>query len=61
MLQFLVTTLQCDNIRCFQNFEHIDKRLMCPHAMFLSTSKFQTANHHNKSRDAFLWKLKSSK
>ena len=39
--------LQCDNIRCcFQNFEHIDKRLMCPHARFLSTSKFQTCNRH---------------
>ena len=47
MLQFLVTTLQCDNIRCcVQNFEHIDKRLMCPHAVFSSTSKFQTANRH---------------
>ena len=62
MLQFLVTTLQCDNIRCsFQNFEHIYRRLMCPHARFLSTSKFLTANRHNKSRDAFPWKLESSK
>ena len=44
MLQFLITTLQCDNIHCcFKCFEHIDKCLVCLHPRFLSTSEFLTA------------------